>query len=178
MGFTTPATAVAATALTATFLNVNMRDNIAWTATDSPTCRVYNSANLPITTGTVTALTFNSERFDNAAMHSTSSNQSRITIPTGGGGKYLVGMVVEWQNSTAGTYRDNRIRNNGSTYHAGNTLTAAAINNVVILNSPTGLWSYTAADYVEFTATQDTGGNLNVLALDGSPEAWAVWFRT
>ena len=86
MAFTTPATAVAATALTASFLNVNVRDNIAWMATDSPSCNVYNNANISIATGTNTALTFNSERYDNAAMHSTSSNTQRITAPTGGGG--------------------------------------------------------------------------------------------
>jgi hypothetical protein len=36
-----------------------------------------------------TIISFNSENFDTDAFHSTSSNQSRMTIPSGKGGKYL-----------------------------------------------------------------------------------------
>ena len=86
MSYSAPFTAVAGTAWRAADWNTNGRDNIAWLATDSPSCRAYNNANISMTSGAATAVTLNSERFDNAAMHSTSSNTSRITVPTGGGG--------------------------------------------------------------------------------------------
>src|SRR5689334_21709554 len=92
MAFTTPATATAGTVLTASFLNTYLRDNISWLATDSPCCRVFNSATIALTNGVTKSITFDSERFDNAAMHDTSSNTARITIPTGGGGKYMFGV--------------------------------------------------------------------------------------
>jgi hypothetical protein len=177
MAYTTPITFVAAAVLTAAQLNTNLRDNIAWMATDSPTCRVYNSAALSIVSGSSVALTFNSERFDNAAMHSTSTNTGRITIPTGGGGKYLIGCVIEWNAAAGGNYRDNRIRNGGTTFHAG--VTVGPIGGAGSpLAAPVGTWNYTAADYAEVVVAQDSGGNININSADGSPEFWAVWTRT
>lgn len=64
-----------------------------------PNCSAYNSTGQTITTGTVTALTFDSEQYDTASMHSTSSNTSRITVPSAG--KYqLVAQVLFDINST------------------------------------------------------------------------------
>lgn len=175
MAYTTPRTYVAGEVHTAAHHNTYERDNIAWLATDSPSCRVYNNAAISITSGVNTTLTFNSERFDNATMHSTSVNTGRITIPSGGGGKYLVGGVVEWNAAAGGNYRDTRIRNNGTTYHAGVTITPTGAASQVV--PPVGVWSYSAADYVEMIATQDSGGAINVNSANGSPEFWAFWFR-
>lgn len=177
MAYTTPATAVAGTALTASFLNTNLRDNMAWVATDSPCCRAYNNAAISISSGSSTALTFNSERYDNAAMHSTSVNTGRITIPTGGGGKYLIGCVIEWNTAAGGNYRDVRIRNNGTTYHAGATTTPIGGAGSPLC-APVGAWAYSAADYAEVVVAQDSGGAINVNSADGSPEFWCAWSRT
>lgn len=53
-------------------------------------CRVRLGSNLSISDATVTAITWNTETFDTDGFHSTSSNTSRMTIPSGKAGKYLV----------------------------------------------------------------------------------------
>jgi hypothetical protein len=46
------------------------------------------------TSGTATVINLNSEAFDTDSMHSTSVNTSRLTIPTGKGGYYLVNVMT------------------------------------------------------------------------------------
>jgi len=92
MTWTAPTTNVAGTTITASWGNTDVRDNtLELRSTPFNRCSAYNSAVQTLTAGGASvALTFNSEEYDTAAMHSTSSATSKITIPTGGGGTYLV----------------------------------------------------------------------------------------
>ena len=148
MAFTTPATAVAGTILTAAWLNTYVRDNVAWLATDSPSCRAYNAPGQSLPAAVGTSLTFNSERYDNAAMHSTSSNTARITVPTGGGGKYLVGgyTLVPGQ-ATPGNYHGHAIQLNATTQIA--AIQVQVLNSAVYVPGLTNsaIWSMSASDY-------------------------------
>ena len=72
-------------------------DILAWsaqryvTAPAQPRCLLYNASGAVLVgTGTPTAILFTTEVYDNASMHDNASNTSRITIPTGGSGNYLV----------------------------------------------------------------------------------------
>jgi hypothetical protein len=51
---------------------------------------VYDSSNQAISSGVTTALTFNLEYFDTNGYHSTSTNTSRLTVPAGKAGYYLM----------------------------------------------------------------------------------------
>jgi hypothetical protein len=51
-------------------------------------CRAHNDAIQSIPNSTSTALTFNTEAFDTDAIHSTTTNTSRFTVPSGKGGKW------------------------------------------------------------------------------------------
>lgn len=53
-----------------------------------PRAVVYNSATQTVAASTTTTLTFDSEDVDVGNMHSTVTNTSRITVPTGAGGFY------------------------------------------------------------------------------------------
>lgn len=164
---------------TAAHHNTYERDNIAWLATDSPACRVYNNANFSHnSSGNFLAVTFNSERFDNAAMHSTSSNTDRITIPTGGGGKYLIGGATAFAAAAGGTSRITGIGINGITTFAAaqsGYFGAGLTTYISVFTS----YAVSAADYVVLPAYQDTGGSLNILQANNySPEFYAVWSRT
>ena len=177
MAFTTPATFVAGNILTAAQLNTYVRDNTAWMATDSPACRAYNSANLAVATSTDTALTLNSERFDNAAIHSTSSNTSRFTVPPGAGGKYICTGSITWASNGSGTYRACFLKVNGSIrigqINAAPSASHGSDATVV------AVYALAAADYVEMYAVQDSGGNVNVnVQANYSPEASIIWLRT
>src|SRR5215210_2153325 len=71
----------------------------------SPSVRVYHNATQAITTGTETALAFNTERWDqafgsSAAHHDTATNNSRLTALYAG--IYLVQAHVEWTLEATG----------------------------------------------------------------------------
>lgn len=69
-----------------------------------PACRLYNTVDIDPATSAWVALTFNTEWFDYHGMHSTVTNPSRITIPTGGTGLYHVGgaVIFDCSGSRAG----------------------------------------------------------------------------
>lgn len=134
-----------------------------------PQARVFNSANIAITTGTVTALTFDSERYDNGSLHSTSANTSRLTAPITG--LYMIGGHVRFAANATGT-RQVLIRLNGATFlepdSKANLGAGAAVDFTV-----TTAYQLVAGDYVELIVFQDSGGNLNVTAAGNlSPEFW------
>jgi hypothetical protein len=118
---------------------------------------LYNSAVQSVSNGTITAITFDTENFDTDGFHSTSSNTSRITIPSGKGGKYSVSFIQKWATNASGI-RIIYFRKNGSTLFDG--LVNGALNNNDIL-SRTVVVDLVAGDYIEMGAYQDTGGSLN-----------------
>jgi hypothetical protein len=79
-------------------------------------CRLTISAFQSIAYNAIVAVTWDVETFDTDAYHSTSSNTSRITIPSGKAGKYLVNASIVWsQNSTSMCYMS--LRKNNATYN-------------------------------------------------------------
>ena len=145
-----------------------------------PACRVYNDANIDPTPDTWVSLTFNSERVDTNAMHSTASNTSRLTVPTGGTGLYLIGGNVEFDTSgeTSGEIPMGvRILLNGATviasdYRTQSTHDGAEDSRVSI----TTMYSLAATNYLELQAW--VGSNVNILVTGNySPEFWATWIR-
>lgn len=130
--------------------------------------RVYNSADIALTTGAATALTFNSERYDVGLLHSTSVNTGRITILVAG--VYDIGGCIRFESNATGV-RDLYVRLNGTT-----TLVADrrnAVNGEETIISVNGAYALAAGDYVELIARQTSGGNLNVTATGNySPEFW------
>lgn len=131
-----------------------------------PQARVYNDANISVNNATATALTFNSERFDNGDLHSTSSNTGRLTAPITG--LYLiVGHVAFAANATG--RRRAQIRRNGTQLIASNDGFPTAGDNCFVTVS--ALYQLNATDYVELVVEQASGGALNVLVLaNHSPE--------
>ena len=90
-----PATYTAGTALTAAQMNA-IRDNT--TAAQNPaTVQCYQATTgQSIPANTATAVLFNTNLYDPYSMHSTVTNTSRITIPTGWGGKYRFNAAITW----------------------------------------------------------------------------------
>mgnify|MGYP001615564739 CR=1 FL=1 len=126
---------------------------------DANSARVYNNANQTITTATVTALTFNSESYDNGALHSTSINTSRLTAAVAG--RYLVHGFV-WFNSNTTGQRQARLHKNGT------VVTHAIVpgSAVAIVIHVSDILDLTANDYMELCVYQDSGGNLDVVGAD------------
>ncbi len=88
--------------LSGTYSNPELKPGVVGTAETgtTPAVRVYNTTNQSVPGGSVfTFLSFDSEQFDTAAMHSTISNQDTLTAPVDG-----VYMVSAWiQLAIAGT---------------------------------------------------------------------------
>jgi hypothetical protein len=134
-----------------------------------PQARVFNSAAITLTTAVEATLTFDSERFDNGSLHSTSANTGRLTAPITG--LYLIGCHVEIAANAAGA-RYVAFRVNGATFIGYNVQPGSAAGNALPLQS---LYQLAATDYVEVRAFQNSGGNLNVTQVaNATPEFWMV----
>lgn len=176
MAYTAPKTWVTGEVVDAAGLNTYLRDNDLWVLTDSPCARAFNSAAFGTATATATNIPLNSERFDNASVHSTTSNTSRLTNPVGAGGKIIFGAQLEWQTNATGT-RLALVILNGTTLIGGDSTLGTA--GVAAITGAISAYSLAAGDYIEIQGYQDSGGGLNVL-LHGnySPEFWMFWQRT
>lgn len=126
--------------------------------------QVFHNTTQSLTSLTWTALLFNSEDFDIGALHSTVSNTSRLTVPAGLAGTYLVGAAIPFAASALGV-RGIRLRKNGATQLSPDIwqqgFSASGVGNTLVA---TILVSLAVADYMEVDAFQDTGGALNVAA--------------
>ena len=122
-------------------------------------CYIYKSTSQSISNNTATALTFDAESFDTDAYHSTSSNTSRITIPTGKGGKYQVNTTILFANSTTGVRRL-EIWVNGALYQQDSIAVSSSDGRIFMTLA--SVLSLAAADYIEIYVFQSSGGALNV----------------
>jgi hypothetical protein len=121
-------------------------------------CSLEN-ASTSIANNTDTYLTFSGELYDTDAMHSTSTNTSRITIPSGKGGYYEFRWSMVWDNNTTNNRRI-RLVKNGASYEFGPILTIRGVGLTGLTNST--VVSTVAGDYWELQAFQDSGGALSV----------------
>ena len=119
--------------------------------------RVYNNANINISTGTWTTLTYNSERWDPQGMHSTVSNTGRLTAVRAGW--YVITGSVEFAANTTG-YRGILIRKDGGAV-IGYELYPATQSGTTRL-SVTTQYYLAAGEYVEYRVYQNSGGDLDV----------------
>lgn len=129
--------------------------------------RVYNSANITLTTSVVTLMTYNSERWDNDSIHSTVSNTGRLTCQTDG--YYLIDGHLRWATNSTGQ-RTLNIKLNGTTFIASASFDATAGSLPTSIGAAT-LYYLVVGDYVEMFAFQNTGGNLDIASFGNySPE--------
>lgn len=117
------------------------------------------SAGQTISTGTWVAVTWDTEDFDTDGYHSTSTNTSRFTIPSGKAGKYLVSGSISWTGTSSGTFRLISIYKNG------------VEQNQVVQNGPTAdgtiqpfahVYDLAVADYIEIYVRHNIGSDTNV----------------
>lgn len=156
-----------------------VRDATVFLATGKPHARVYNSASINHTSsGSFVAVTFDSERYDVGGCHSTASNTSRLTIPSGEDGKYRIGGTVVFAASTASD-RGLGIMLNGTTYIAQQVMTSNQAGSQPTVMQVSTDYALVAGDYVQLMAMQRSGGTLAMTAVSAyAPEFWIAWFAT
>lgn len=127
-----------------------------------PSCRVSRIAALTVANATETAVPFTAtDSWDSDAFHDTVTNNTRITIPTGLGGRYLLSANCFFDNgTTTGNYML-RWRLNGTTAISDAMAPGASLGTRL---SNTTVYALNAGDYVEVTVYQSSGGSLSLFA--------------
>jgi hypothetical protein len=124
---------------------------------------VTKSAVQSIPNATQTALTWDGEVFDTNTYHDNATNNSRITIPSGKAGKYLITSTCNYLNG-GGTIRSINVYKNGT---ASNDVAVGnnGASNCVVVHSV--VMDLAVADYIQIFTLQNSGGNVNVAATSG-----------
>lgn len=122
--------------------------------------RVKTSSGTSFSTNTPVAISFNQEDFDTDAYHDNTTNNQRLTVPTGKAGKYVITGNVSFGSSSA-TGRTLYIEKNGTTILVYIETNQGAHNGNVALNIST-IADLAEGDYVQLkivvngTGTTDT----------------------
>ena len=122
-------------------------------------CSLSKSAAQSVSNATWTAISWNQENYDTDAFHDNSTNNTRITIPAGKGGKYLIAANLYTPANSAGS-RLLKYTKNGADSYYGNWGPASAVHSTSIVGSQ--VFDLIAGDYIEVAIYQDTGTSLNV----------------
>jgi hypothetical protein len=130
---------------------------------------IRRDTNVNINNDTLTQVTFNDETLDSSSFHSTTVNASRVTIPSGKAGKYLVFFSAGWAANATG-YRQSLLYKNGSGW--GNLQTGPA--NATVSNYILGemIVDLAEGDYLEVYVRQTSGGTL---ALNDNSYFNGIW---
>ncbi len=120
--------------------------------------RAITNATFDLTNATEAAVPFaGTDDFDTDGFHDPASNNTRMTIPAGMGGKYLIGGFIAYTANTTGD-RWVKVRKGGATdlsYQRQSSVDDAASATIVNISAVADL---AAGEYVELFAYQDSGG--------------------
>lgn len=118
---------------------------------------------------TWTALSFNSEVYDTNNIHDVSSNNSRLTVPSGIT-KVKLKAQIYWSATLTG-YRETRIYKNGADmYMSRDSVEATDSHHINQFSSP--MLDVVSGDYFEAYCYQNRGGSTDVI---GSSQK-STWF--
>jgi hypothetical protein len=133
--------------------------------------RVYKTAAQSLSNGISAAINFDAERFDTDGFHDNVTANNKLTIPSGMGGKYLIGGGLDFASNTTGK-RAILIKLNNTTFIVNAECDASGGSRKVACAT---LYDLAAADFLECFGFQSSGGNLNVEANAAtSPEFWLM----
>ena len=113
-------------------------------------CRAYTGSTINVTSGGNTTLNLSDEEYDTDDYHSTTINTSRMTIPTGKSGTFLLTSEMLWSDGS-GTI-DIYLRKNGSGFRRYD-FNGAATNSHSIVDTMV----LTEGDYLYFEFYQNSG---------------------
>lgn len=121
-------------------------------------CRIYNSsATVTIANATYTAVPWDAETWDTTTFHDNSTNNTRITIPSGHGGKYLFTGQIAFETNTTGVRELKFLVDGGTSF--GWSSSAVVTGSPLIINIA-AIYTISAGSYVELYVYQSSGGTL------------------
>jgi hypothetical protein len=122
-------------------------------------CSLSKTGNQSINNLSITAITWDTELKDTDAFHDNSTNNSRITIPAGKGGLYLITGQVSYAANATG-YRVGTIKKNGSDYFV--FWNARATDGEWSVGSVSNIIELAATDYLEMFTYHNAGTAVNI----------------
>lgn len=140
-------------------------DGVKWATPaggGSPTfhgVKAYRSAAYTIAHGSTTAVPWDAEEYDSDAYHDNSTNPSRLTVPTGLAGKYLVTGNIGTSQIGAVTRWSISIRKNGTLIRGGLSESNCDANDFA-MGGRTVAVDLAVGDYVDITYFQQNGGSV------------------
>lgn len=166
-------TAAAGGALTGNYPTPGIASGVIGTAQFSntiPATRVSGSSQSTPGDSSNTVITFNGEEYDTAALHSTTTNTSRLTAPVTG--VYNVTANVRWSPETvvggdsdgiSDGFRSIQVRQNGSLTVSQDQAAPTAVD--ITAQTLSTEVKLSALDYVELVIAQDSGSTLAAFPL-------------
>ncbi len=121
--------------------------------------RVTKSAAQTLTNDTTTTISWDAETRDDGGVHDNVTNNSRLTVPSGAGGWYLVTATLQYTTNATGA-RSCVLRLNGTTTIAVQTAGPSAAQ--ISVTAATLIY-LAATDYIEVQGYQTSGGDLDVV---------------
>jgi len=122
-----------------------------------PRCEAYRSADQTIGNASFTSVTWDSETFDTASIHDTSTNSDRFTLVRDG--MWLVVAQINFVSNATGTRRARLRFNDSSTLSQSYFYTASG--DTARFTTSAIVYTDTTTDYVSLQVFQNSGGNLN-----------------
>lgn len=153
-----------------TFLQAQSGESSGLLWASGTVVRVTNSGNIALTQNADTYLAFDTDRHDPNGFHNTSTNTTRLTVPTGFGGNYLIGLFCEC-TASLGLGQWVTLRLNGTTVIGLGMVPSDSAATIINCSWP---YPLAAADYVE-VAIRTSATSKNVIFNDIlEPIFWLV----
>lgn len=135
---------------------------LKWASASSPTVNgvyVYFSgfASQELGNGTFSTFTYANEHYDTDAFHDNSTNNSRLTVPTGLGGTYLIWWRINMQDMSAIETCHYRILKNGTDALQTSLFTTPGNSYPTNSYDMAFVWPLVAGDYIESQGKSDSG---------------------
>lgn len=121
--------------------------------------RATGNSNQSIPNNTFTAITWNTDLIDTDAIHDTSTNSERFTVPSGKAGKWFITSRCTFAGDNGGERRLAIYKNAATTLTDFRTSAEGTTGQSLTVNS---IYDLVVGDYLQIMAYQDTGGALNI----------------
>ncbi len=131
---------------------------------------VRKTADQTLSNNTVTTITFNAEEFDVGGWHDNSTNNSRLTVPTGVT-RVKICSTINFLTDTTGQ-RFVTYQKNGAVFNGVPSSDHTATTGADAVNTCSGPLVVVATDFFEVRALQASGGDLDVDATGTSTNTW------
>jgi hypothetical protein len=130
-------------------------------------CALKVSTGQSLNSGTETTINFDQEDFDTDAFHDNATNNSRITIPAGKAGKYLIQAKITFPSGSATGYRRMSLKLNTTTYFTSTQDTTGFDSPGTTFNKSvqiSQIIDLAVGDFITITAQQNSGSSLTTVS--------------